>query len=97
VANCGAKLQLTTSFNNEQCIYVACIYHTREKAGSNTDIYLQSLIDELQLLWTQGVQVTDVSKPLTNQLLIVNAILLWTLHDYPGLRVMSGISSSCTV
>jgi hypothetical protein len=40
------------------------------------DIYLQPLIDELQLLWTQGVQVTDVSKPPTNQLLIVNAILL---------------------
>jgi hypothetical protein len=62
------------------------------------DIYLQPLIDdELQLLWTQGVQVTDVSKPITNQLLIVNAILLWTLHDYPGLGVMSSISSSCIV
>jgi hypothetical protein len=42
----------------------------------NMDIYLQPLIDELQLLWTQGVQVTDVSKPPTNQLLIMNAILL---------------------
>jgi hypothetical protein len=26
------------------------------------DIYLQPLIDELQLLWTQGVQVNDVLK-----------------------------------
>jgi hypothetical protein len=58
---------------------------------------LQLLIDELQLLWTQGVQVTNVSKPPTNQLLIVNAILLWTLHDYLGLGVMSSISSSCIV
>jgi hypothetical protein len=62
----------------------------------NMDIYLQMLIDELQLLWTQGVQVTNVSKPTTDQLLIVNAILLWTLHEYLGLGVMSGISSSCT-
>ncbi len=63
----------------------------------NMDIYLQPLIDELQLLWTQGVQVTNGSKPITNQLLIVNVILLWTLHDYPGLGVMSSISSSCIV
>jgi len=60
------------------------------------DIYLQPLIDELQLLWTQGVLVIDVSKPITNQLLIMNDILLWTLHDYLGLGVMSSIFSSCT-
>jgi len=40
--------------------------------------------------------MTDVSKPTTNPLLIVNVILLWTLHDYNGLGVMSSISSSCT-
>ncbi len=62
----------------------------------NMDIYLQPLINELQLLWMQGVLVIDVSKPTTNQLLIMNAILLWTLHDYPGLGVMSNIFSSCT-
>ncbi len=60
------------------------------------DIYLKPLIDESKLLWTQGIQVTDVSKPITDQLLIMNVILLWTLHDYPGLGVMSGNSSSCT-
>jgi hypothetical protein len=62
----------------------------------NMDIYLQPLIDELQLLWTQGVQVTHVSKPIIDQLLIMNVILLWTLHDYPRLGVMPSISSSCT-
>jgi len=60
------------------------------------DIYVQPLINELQLLWTQGVLMTNVSKPTTNQLLIVNVIILWTLHDYNGLGVMSSISSSCT-
>jgi hypothetical protein len=39
--------------------------------------------------------MTDVSKPITNQLLIVKAILLWTLHDYLRLGVMLGIFSSC--
>jgi len=28
----------------------------------NMDIYLQPLIDELQLLWTRGVQMNDVLK-----------------------------------
>ncbi len=63
----------------------------------NTDISLQPLIDELQLLWTQGLQVIDVSKTIINQLLIVNVILLWTLHGYPGLGVIFDISSSCTI
>jgi len=40
--------------------------------------------------------VINVSKPITKQLLIVNIILLWTLHDYLGLGAMLGISSSCT-
>jgi hypothetical protein len=35
----------------------------------------------------------NVSKPTTDQLLIVNVILLWTFHDYPRLGVMSSISS----
>ncbi len=61
----------------------------------NMDIYVQPLIDELQLLWTQGVLMTNVSKPTINQLLIVNVILLWTFHDYNGLVVMSSIFSSC--
>jgi hypothetical protein len=52
------------------------------------DIYVQTLIDELQFLWMQGVIVANVSKPTTNQLLIVNVILLWTFHDYNGLGVM---------
>jgi hypothetical protein len=39
--------------------------------------------------------VIDVSKPITNQLLIVNVILLWTLHEYHGLGAMSGISLAC--
>jgi hypothetical protein len=85
VANCGAKLQFNTSFDNEQCIYVARIYCPRERQVHNMNIYLQPIIDELQLLWTQGVLVTNVSKLRTNQLLIVNVILLWTLHDYPRL------------
>jgi hypothetical protein len=60
------------------------------------DIYLQPFVNELQFLWMQGVLVTNVSKPTIDQLLIVNVILLWTLHDYPRLGVMLGISSSCT-
>jgi hypothetical protein len=32
--------------------------------------------------------MTNVSKPTTDQLLIVNVILLRTLHDYPRLGVM---------
>jgi hypothetical protein len=81
---------------NNAFMWLALIIPERRQVH-NIDIYLQLLIDELQLLWTQGVQVTNVSKLTINQLLIVNTILLWTLHDYPGLGVMSSISSPCII
>jgi hypothetical protein len=96
VASCGVKLQLTAPFDNEQCIYVASFIILERRHVHNMDVYLQPLIDELQLLWTQGFLMIDVSKPTIDQLLILNVILLWTLHDYLGLGVMSCISSSCT-
>jgi hypothetical protein len=76
-------------------MWLALIIPERRHAH-NMDIYLQSVIDELQLLWTQRVLMIDVSKPTIDQLLILNVILLWTLHDYSRLGVMSCISSSCT-
>jgi hypothetical protein len=93
VLNYNLPLHLTMS---NAFMWLALIILERRQVH-NMDIYLQPLINELQLLWTQGVQVIDVSKPTTNQLLIVNVILLWTLHDYLGLGVMSSIFASCIV
>lgn len=55
----------------------------------NMDVYLEPLIEELHELW-RGVTVMDVSRPTLDRRAIIKGILLWTLHDYPGLGEISG-------
>ena len=49
----------------------------------NMDIYLEPLIEELEILW-RGIQVHDVSRPIATRDTMVKEILMWTMHDYPG-------------
>jgi hypothetical protein len=56
---------------------------------ANIDVYLAPLVEELQILW-QGVEVEDMSKLHPNRLFNVRAILMWTMHDYPGFGQCSG-------
>jgi hypothetical protein len=56
---------------------------------ANMDVYLAPLVEELQILW-QGVEVEDMSKAHPNRLFNVRAILMWTMHDYPGFGQCSG-------
>jgi hypothetical protein len=56
---------------------------------TNMNVYLAPLVEELQILW-QGVEVEDMSKLHPNRLFNVRAILMWTMHDYPGFGQCSG-------
>ena len=56
----------------------------------NMDVYLESLIEELEILW-EGVQVHDVSRPPNRRDAHVRAILMWTMHDFPGYAECAGI------
>lgn len=52
---------------------------------ANMDVYLQPLIDELRLLWIEGVDVFDAAAKEDEQKYFnMRAILLWTMHDGPG-------------
>ena len=55
----------------------------------NMNIYLEPLIEELQDLWRR-VEVLDVSRQPKERCAIIKCILMWTLHDYPGLGELSG-------
>jgi hypothetical protein len=57
---------------------------------ANMDVYLEPLIDELLELW-KGVAVLDVSKSQPHRHAIIKGILMWTMHDYPGLGEVSGV------
>ena len=55
----------------------------------NMDVYLEPLIDELQILW-HGIHVHDVSCPIGMRYAEVKEILMWMMHDYPGYSECSG-------
>jgi hypothetical protein len=52
----------------------------------NMDVYLAPLVEELQLLW-EGVQMVDMSRSEADRQFWLRAILMWTMHDFPGFQV----------
>jgi hypothetical protein len=58
--------------------------------SKNIDVYLQPFIDELQELWQPSVLAWDFSKQPNDQLFNLWAMVIWTIHDYPGYGLLSG-------
>ncbi len=58
--------------------------------NNNFDVYLAPVLEELAKLW-KGMRGVDVLQPLGRKQFIMRAILMWTIHDFPGY----GIVSSC--
>ncbi|XP_047326651.1 uncharacterized protein LOC124930343 [Impatiens glandulifera] len=56
----------------------------------NIDIYLQPLVADLKILWSQGVSTYDVSRGDTFNM---GAIVLWTISDFPAYGMLSGWST----
>ncbi|KAI3793976.1 hypothetical protein L1987_36600 [Smallanthus sonchifolius] len=57
--------------------------------SKDIDVYLRPLVDELKMLWAEGVQVRDAS---TKTVFRMHAALLWTINDYPARSSLSGWS-----
>jgi len=51
------------------------------------DVFLQPLIDELCILWTEGIMTYDVS---LRENFIMKATLMWTINDFPTCGMLSG-------
>jgi len=47
------------------------------------DVYLGPLVDELLELW-KGVPAHDVVQEVGSRFFNLRAVLMWTIHDYPG-------------
>ncbi|XP_056688561.1 uncharacterized protein [Spinacia oleracea] len=57
--------------------------------GNDIDVYLQPLVHELKLLWT-GVEAFDA---FAGEKFNLRAALLWTINDFPGYAMLSGLST----
>lgn len=62
------------------------------------NVYLRPLVDELLMLWEMSVETYD---KFDKQNFIMKAALMWTINDFPALRMISGWSThgklSCPV
>ncbi|XP_074299858.1 uncharacterized protein LOC141631031 [Silene latifolia] len=56
---------------------------------NDIDVYLEPLIDDLKLLWDEGVMVYDAVEKVDFKL---NAMLLCTINDFPAYGNLSGYS-----
>jgi hypothetical protein len=54
--------------------------------GNDIDVFLEPLMEDMKILWEDGVKMMDVSlKEFT-----LKAIIFVTITDYPGLFSLSG-------
>ena len=55
------------------------------------DVYLEPLVEELLQLW-EGVEAYDVIKEIGDRAFRLRAMLLWTIHDFPGYGIVGGFA-----
>lgn len=55
------------------------------------DVYMAPLVEELQQLWT-GVRAYDGAEEEGRRDFKLRAMLLWTIHDYPGYGTVGGFA-----
>nr|XP_016453702.1 PREDICTED: uncharacterized protein LOC107778035 [Nicotiana tabacum] len=70
-------------------LFLTCIVPGPRNPKSLIDVYMQPLIDELKLLWHEGVETYDIS---TKQNFRLHAALIWTINDFPAYGMLSGWS-----
>ena len=71
----------------QEYMFLTLIIPGPNNPKSKIDVYLQPLIDELKLLWDEGVPTFDVSLKQNFQM---RAALMWTINDYPAYGMLSG-------
>ena len=54
------------------------------------NVYIEPLIDELLKLWN-GITIYDVSRPIQQRKFQFHAMVVWTIHDAPGLTSFFGL------
>jgi len=54
------------------------------------DVFLQPVIDELKMLWNEGVDMYDIH---ANQTFKMKAASMWTINDFPAYGMLSGWST----
>ncbi|WVZ03365.1 hypothetical protein V8G54_024171 [Vigna mungo] len=70
-------------------LILSMIIPGKQMPGNSIGVYLQPLVDELCELWNDGVETFDSS---LNETFRMRAALMWTIIDFPGLGILSGLA-----
>ena len=54
------------------------------------NVYIEPLIDKLLKLWN-GISMYDISRPIRQRRFQFHVMLVWTIHDAPGLTHFCGL------
>ena len=73
-------------------VMLALLIPGKESVTSDVfDMYMEPLVEELMKLWS-GVPAHDVREDAPSKAFQVRAMLLWTIHDFPGCGTVGGFS-----
>jgi hypothetical protein len=73
-------------------VLLALLIPGKESVTSEVfDVYMEPLVEELLKLW-YGVSAYDITKEWGQRTFQLRAVLLWTIHDFPGYGTMGGFS-----
>ena len=71
-------------------MFLSMIIPGPKNPGKKIDVFLRPLVDELNKLWSVGVEKYDVYRKENFQL---RAALMWTISDFPAYGMLSGWST----
>ena len=73
-------------------VMLALLIPGRESVRNETfDVYLEPLVEEMLELWA-GIPAYNVTKDVGCRSFQLRAMLLWTIHDFPGYGIVGGFA-----
>ncbi|XP_068503686.1 uncharacterized protein [Phaseolus vulgaris] len=75
---------------NRKYMMLSMMISGPKQPGNDIDVYLNPLIEDLKLLWNEGVDVFDAFK---NESFRLHAMLFCTINDFPAYGNLSGYSA----
>ncbi|KAJ9556176.1 hypothetical protein OSB04_010790 [Centaurea solstitialis] len=73
----------------ESNVKLALVIPGKKSPGQNLDVFLRPLVDELKMLYEEGVVTYDAYR---KENFTMKAIVLWTVSDFPSYAILSGWS-----
>ncbi|XP_042455044.1 uncharacterized protein LOC122039303 [Zingiber officinale] len=93
--NCWPIMLATYNLPPDMCmkrkfIMLTMLISGSKQPGNDIDVYLEVLVDDLQLLWEGVDGVYDAYR---REVFTLKAVLLWTINDFPAYGNLSGCTT----